>query len=271
MADYAIGDVQGCYDALQRLLDHIDFNERRDRLWFVGDLVNRGPDSLAVLRFIQLLPIKPHITLGNHDLYLLSHLFGQQKHLAREDTLHAILNAPDREELGHWLRAQSLLIHSPELNIVMSHAGIPPNFNLAQAKARALELEIALSGEDYLDFLTHMYGNEPNIWHDSLNGIARLRFICNAFTRMRMCAEDGRLSLTHKGTLENAPSSLYPWFAVPNRQAIEADIIFGHWAALKGQCDVPHIYAIDTGCFWGGPLTALRLQDKQRFVVSGMV
>lgn len=268
MADYAIGDVQGCYNALQRLLEHIDFSERHDRLWFVGDLVNRGPDSLAVLRYIRQLPIKPCITLGNHDLYLLSHLFSQPKHSSPDDTLHPILIAPDREELGHWLRNQSILIHDPGLNIVMSHAGIPPNFNLADAKARALELEIALSGEQYLDFLKHMYGNEPSAWHDSLSGVERLRFICNAFTRMRMCTGNGRLSLAHKSTLEKAPSALYPWFAVPNRQPIEADIIFGHWAALKGQCDVPHIYAIDTGCFWGGPLTALRIQDKQRFEVK---
>jgi len=269
VADYVIGDIQGCYDALQRLLDVIAFNDRQDTLWFVGDLVNRGPQSLAVLRFILQLPIKPRITLGNHDLHLLHQIFCPPGRFNQDDTLLEILKAPDHEAIGHWLRHQSLLVHDPLLNVVMCHAGISPQFNLLEAKSAALELEAALSGEFYLEFLSHIYGNTPDSWEDSLGGNDRLRYICNAFTRMRFCDIHGRLMLNYKGSIENADPNLYPWFLVPQRKSIAADIVFGHWAALEGQCPDPHIYAIDTGCFWGGTLTALRLQDKQRFAVRG--
>ena len=158
MADFAIGDIQGCYDALQRLLDVIQFDDRQDRLWFVGDLVNRGPQSLEVLRFIQQLSIKPCITLGNHDLHLLHHIFCPSSRFNQDDTLFEILKAPDREDIGHWLRQQSILVHDSELNILMCHAGISPQFNLSEAKSAALELETALSGDAYIAFLTHMYG-----------------------------------------------------------------------------------------------------------------
>lgn len=272
MADYAIGDVQGCYEPLQRLLESLHFNEHSDRLWFVGDLVNRGPQSLAVLRFIKNLPLTPRITLGNHDLHLLARLFGERNTLHNhDDTLQDILTAPDREELGHWLRRQSMLYHDSELNVVMCHAGIAPAWDLTKAKALALELEHALSGVHYRDYLNHMYGNEPDHWSDDLYGMDRLRVICNYFTRMRFCDVNGHLMLGYKGTLEHAPSNLYPWYTVPNRHDIKVDLIFGHWAALQGQCTHPRIHALDTGCFWGGQLTALRLQDKQRFAVSGVM
>lgn len=264
VADYAIGDVQGCYDALQRLLAHIDFNDREDRLWFVGDLVNRGPQSLAVLRWIRRLPMKPHITLGNHDLHLLSHLFGLSMRYNHDDTLQSILQADDRDEIADWLRQQSILVHDEDLQVVMCHAGIAPHFTLDDAKAHALELEAVLSGDQCRDFLAHLYGNEPHVWRDDLQPYDRWRYICNAFTRMRYCDAQGRLMLSYKGTLDKAPPDLYPWFSVPHRQPIDADIVFGHWAALAGQCPVPRIHAIDTGCFWGGSLTALRLQDKRR-------
>lgn len=270
MVDYVIGDVQGCYEPLQRLLDSFCFDERTDRLWFVGDLVNRGPQSLAVLRFIKNLPLAPRITLGNHDLHLLSKLFGMSPRHNPDDTLHDILTAPDREELGHWLRKQSILYHDPELNVVMCHAGIAPAWDLTKAKALAFELEHTLAGEYYCDFLTHMYGNEPAYLSTDLVGMARLRVICNYFTRMRFCDVDGHLMLTYKGTIEHAPANLYPWYMVPRRHDLEADIVFGHWAALQGVCPNPRIYALDTGCFWGGKLTALRLQDKQRFEVPGV-
>ncbi len=270
MGDYVIGDVQGCYEPLQRLLEKIDFNEHTDRLWFVGDLVNRGPQSLSVLRFIKNLPIVPRITLGNHDLHLLAHLFGSQTRNNHDDTLYEILAAPDREELGHWLRQQSILYHDLELNVVMCHAGIAPTWDLHQAKKLAVELENALTGMHYGEYLTHMYGNEPDQWSDELTGINRLRVICNYFTRMRFCNEYGQLMLAYKGTIQAAPTDLYPWFSVPNRCEIDADLVFGHWAALQGECPHPRIYAMDTGCFWGGQLTALRLQDKQCFMVSGI-
>ena len=269
MSDYAIGDIQGCFTALKSLLNHVQFDERTDRLWFVGDLVNRGTESLAVLRFIKNLPLQPRITLGNHDLHLLARLFGDNPRHNQDDTLHEILAAPDAEELGHWLRKQSILYHDPELNLVMCHAGINPMWDLPQAKARARELEQTLTGPNYREYLTHMYGNEPNYWSPDLTGEARLRAICNYFTRMRFCDAAGHLLLSYKGTLEKAPVGLYPWYAVPNRQEIPADIIFGHWAALNGKCPHPRIHALDTGCLWGGELTALRLQDKQRFSVRG--
>ena len=271
MVDYVIGDVQGCFDPLLRLLDHLHFDEQTDRLWFVGDLVNRGPQSLEVLRFIKNLPLAPRITLGNHDLHLLAKLFGGQTLHNDDDTLHEVLVAPDAEELGDWLRKQSILYHDPVLNVVMCHAGIAPVWDLLLAKALALELEHALSGVHYRDYLTHMYGNEPDHWSTELSGMSRLRVICNYFTRMRFCDDRGHLVLTYKGTIENAPANLYPWYMVPSRYDILADIVFGHWAALQGKCPHPRIHALDTGCLWGGQLTALRLQDKQRFAVPGVL
>ncbi len=271
VADYAIGDVQGCYQSLLRLLDGIQFNERVDRLWFVGDLVNRGPQSLEVLRFIKNLPVMPRITLGNHDLHLLHQIFVNkgpaQGVETAGDTLQAVLQADDVETLGHWLRHCPLLYHDPALNVVMCHAGIAPAWDLAKAKQCALELESTLQGPDFEWYLANMYGNQPSVWEDSLTGIDRLRVMTNFFTRMRFCTREGHLSLRYKGRIEKAPANLVPWFLVENRQSIAADIVFGHWAALQGKCAVPRLYAIDTGCVWGGPLTALRLQDKQRFSV----
>ncbi len=271
MSDYAIGDVQGCFDALRRLLCHIDFDEYHDRLWFVGDLVNRGPDSLAVLRFIKALPIKAIITLGNHDLHLLSQLFIKDPIQQDDDTLHDIINAPDALELGHWLRKQPILYHDAKLNVVMCHAGIYPMWTLEQSILYAQELEQAISGPDCRLFLKSMYGNEPDNWSDDLTGMARLRVICNTFTRMRFCDANHHLLLTYKGSIQNAPSHVYPWFRVPHRKTIKADIIFGHWAALNGICPDKTIHALDTGCVWGGQLTALRLQDRQRFSVPGYI
>lgn len=269
VADYAIGDVQGCYDALQRLLEFIKFDREIDRLWFVGDLVNRGPESLAVLRFVKSLPVKPQITLGNHDLHLLASLFGGRPWKGHDDTIQEVMLASDGEELGHWLRKQSLLIYSPELNVVMCHAGIAPIWDLPTAQRMAQELESVLSGDLYSDFLAQMYGNLPDAWNDKVTGMERLRLITNYFTRMRFCDANGRLELSYKGTVALAPTNLYPWFLVPNRKDITADIVFGHWAALMGQSPNPRIHAIDTGCLWGGQLTALRLQDRQRFSVQG--
>lgn len=267
MSNYAIGDIQGCFEALQRLLNHINFNEHSDRLWFVGDLVNRGPDSLAVLRLIKQLPLTPCITLGNHDLHLLSQIFCETSWQNPDDTLQAILSAPDAQILGHWLRRQSIIHHDAELNVVMCHAGINPMWDLPQALACAHELETALSGPDYINYLSHMYGNQPDHWVVDLPRQLRLRVICNYFTRMRFCDAQGHLLLSYKGGIKKAPAEHYPWFNVPNRIEIPEDIIFGHWAALKGMSPHPRIHAIDTGCLWGGSLTALRLEDKKRFSV----
>ncbi|QBR83135.1 symmetrical bis(5'-nucleosyl)-tetraphosphatase [Legionella israelensis] len=270
MVDYAIGDIQGCYDALQRLLERIDFNEKKDQLWLVGDLVNRGPQSLEVLRFIKGLPLPANITLGNHDLHLLGAMFGGHPWRGKDDTIGPVLAADDAEDIGHWLRHQALLIHSETFNLVMSHAGIAPLWNLAKAKKLAREMENVLQGEGYIEFLKQMYGNEPDIWSDTLTGMDRLRVITNYFTRMRFCDANGRLLFGYKGTIAKAPSHFYPWYEVPHRCEIEEDIVFGHWAALEGKCLHPKLYPIDTGCLWGGELTALRLHDRKRFTVPGL-
>lgn len=270
MADYVIGDVQGCYDPLLRLLDAIDFDEKRDRVWFAGDLVNRGPQSLAVLRFVKKIAPSPCVTLGNHDLHLLANMFGSRTNSRPDDTLEAVLQAPDRDELGDWLRHQPILYHHRASNTVLCHAGIAPCWSLEEASLRAHELEAALRGEGCITFLDNLYGNEPDHWSDTLTGVARLRVICNYFTRMRFCDATGRLVLNYKGNVANAPQGLYPWYEVPNRVALAPEIVFGHWAALKGVTPHTKLHAIDTGCIWGGQLTALRLQDKQRFSVTGI-
>lgn len=271
MSDYVIGDVQGCYEPLMRLLDEIQFDEHQDRLWFVGDLVNRGPESLAVLHFIKNLKKPPIITLGNHDLHLLARIFLPQTVSAQDDSLDEILEACDKEALGHWLRHQPLLVHDTTHNAVLSHAGIAPIWDLDQAKIYAKEVEFALQGKHFLDFLSNMYGNTPDLWKIDLQGFERLRIITNYFTRMRFCDTNGRLILHYKGGIDTALQHYIPWYLVPNRPTIHADIFFGHWAALNGICPIKGIYALDTGCFWGGKLTAMRLQDKQRFSVKGLV
>lgn len=277
MADYAIGDVQGCYDVLQRLLENIQFDDRRDRLWFVGDLVSRGPDSLAVLRFLHQLAMTPKITLGNHDLSLLFCLYcpdkamqlAQTKHqVYPPETLKKVLEAEDAFILGDWLRHQSIVIHDSHLQVVMCHAGIPPMWSLEQALGYAKELEQVLTGPDYRDFFAAMYGNQPDQWSESLIGMDRLRLITNFFTRMRYFDQQGRLDFSFSGTVHTAPRHLIPWFAIPRKSTLPCDLLFGHWASLDGQCPHSHYYALDTGCVWGKKLTALRLQDRQYFYVK---
>ena len=267
MADYAIGDVQGCFDSLQCLLEKINFDEHQDRLWFVGDLVNRGPKSLAVLRFIKNLAIKPHICLGNHDLHLLSLVYTDRRTQPYDPSLEQVLQAEDCEELCAWLGQQPLLCFDATLNIAMVHAGIAPQWTLEEAQAHAQELETVLRGPDRNQFLQTMYGNLPNLWSPDLVGMPRLRLICNYFTRMRFCFADGSLEFEHDGPLGSAPPELFPWYETPQRHKLPADIVFGHWAAAKGRCSHPRLHALDTGCVWGGSLTALRLQDKQRIAV----
>ena len=267
MADYAIGDVQGCFDSLQRLLDTLNYDEHRDRLWFVGDLVNRGPRSLAVLRFVKNLPIPARITLGNHDLHLLSLVYTKCRSQKYDSSLQPILDAEDCEELCAWLVQQPILHFDLDLNVVMVHAGIAPQWTLPQAQSYAHELEQVLRGPERQHFFAHMYGDLPNLWTDDCSGVQRLRLICNYFTRMRLCLADGSLDLDFDGSLDKAPKDRFPWFDTPNRQPIPADLIFGHWAALTGHCSHTNTYALDTGCVWGGALTALRLQDKKRISV----
>ena len=270
MIEYAIGDVQGCLQQLLQLLTAISFDRQRDRLWFVGDLVNRGPDSLAVLRFIKDLPIQPRITLGNHDLYFLSRLFAAHPKNPHDDTLDELMAADDKYELGHWLRQQSILYYDENHAVVMTHAGMPPHWTLQQACHYAKEFEQMLQSDQYVALLQNLYGNTPLQFSANISHLDKMRLICNYLTRMRFCDEQGQLIFDYKGDLAQAPGNIYPWFKLPRQQSLAATIIFGHWAALAGKCDTAGIYALDTGCVWGGRLTALRIHDRQRFAVSGI-
>lgn len=265
MATYAIGDVQGCFDALQRLLEKIRFDPAADCLWFTGDLVNRGTHSLETLRFIKQLPHK-QVVLGNHDLHLLALAHGVGKDKGK-DTLHEILHAPDRNELMHWLAHQPLLHHDPELDYVMVHASIAPNWTLAVAEELSREVETVMQSPSAKEFFSHLYGNHPDHWHSGLKGMDRLRCIVNYFTRARFCYPDGRLDLTAKGRIDDHPH-LMPWFKLPHRTNSHLKIIFGHWAALSGETNTPNVFALDTGCVWGYALTAMRLEDGHRVRVE---
>lgn len=267
MATYAIGDIQGCFKPLMQLLKLIEFNEGKDTLWFVGDLVNRGPQSLEVLRFIKNLNAKHITVLGNHDLHLLAVAKGARI-ASPKDTIDDILMAPDRKDLIEWLIHRPLLHYDPYFNKVMVHAGLAPPWSLTQAQSLAKEVETVLRSEDNLIYLAAMYGNEPNKWNDHLQGIERWRCITNYLVRMRYCYADGGLELGFKGRIADKPKELIPWFELPDRANQTLDIVFGHWAALEGEVSRGHLFAIDTGCVWGRSLTALRLEDNKRFYVG---
>ncbi len=263
MATYAIGDVQGCYDELRRLLDLTGFDAARDRLWFVGDLVNRGPQSLDTLRFVRGLGASAITVLGNHDLHLLVLAQGLAK-ARQDDTLDGVLAAPDREALLDWLRALPLL--HLEHGLVMVHAGLLPQWSVATARALADEVETALRGARYREFLAQLYGSEPAAWDDALAGADRLRVIVNAMTRMRFCTPQGVMDFHAKGETAAAPPGFMPWFDVPGRASGGHAVICGHWSALGLQLR-PDLLAIDSGCVWGGALSALRLEDRRVFQV----
>ena len=259
MATYAIGDVQGCYDQLRRLLDNLAFDPARDELWFVGDLVNRGPKSREALRFIMSLGDRAVSLLGNHDLALLVVAEGFRKP-HRTDTCGDILSAPDRDELLDWLRQQKLF-HTGR-GYAMVHAGLLPQWSVAKAATLAREVETVLQGPDYRELLENMYGNEPARWSDDLAGFDRLRVIVNAMTRLRVVTGDGHMEFSHKLGLDNLPAGFMPWFDAPNRLSADTTVIFGHWAAL-GLIERPDLIALDSGCVWGRTLSALRLEDRQ--------
>jgi bis(5'-nucleosyl)-tetraphosphatase (symmetrical) len=264
MAIYAVGDVQGCHAELVQLLDQIAFNSAADTLWLVGDLVYRGPSSLEVLRLVKSLGDCAITVLGNHDLHLLAVAEGVAE-LHRSDTLDEILNAPDRDEMLHWLRNQRLL-HAQD-GYVLVHAGLLPQWSVAQAASLAREVEAALRGNDYATFLSRMYGNSPHNWDDSLSGNKRQRVIVNAFTRMRICTREGEMEFKFKGEVENIPAGYLPWFDIPKRASRDATVIVGHWSAL-GLLIRKDVIALDTGCLWGGPMSAIRLEDRQLFQVG---
>jgi len=271
MPTYAIGDVQGCYAELMQLLELIKFDSSRDQLWFVGDLVNRGPQSLEVLRLVKNLGDKHITVLGNHDLHLLAVAHGCQKY-HKDDTFVDVLKAKDSTELLSWLRCRPFLHYDKKLNFIMSHAGISPQWDLTKAQQCANEVERVLCSDDYLQLLQQMYGGQPDLWNDNLSGWDRYRYIVNAFTRMRYCDKDYRLDLIEKGPLGTQPKNLIPWYKLLNPQYKDTRIVFGHWAALMGKIDesnvAQNIFAIDTGCFWGRQLTALQLETLQSFQVD---
>lgn len=258
MATYAIGDVQGCDEELARIIDALRFDPARDRLWFVGDLVNRGPRSLAVLRRVKALGDAAVVVLGNHDLHLLA-TAAERAPRKSKDTLDDVLNAPDRDELLAWLRQQPLLHYDAQLDYVMIHAGLAPQWDLELAQRCAREVEAALrDANTYTELFANMYGDLPNRWSDDLQGFERLRFITNCLTRMRFCRADGTLELKHKGTIAQAPKDVLPWFRVPNRRSANLRIVCGHWSALGYHAE-NGVLAIDTGCVWGQRLCAVRL------------
>jgi len=259
MSTYAIGDVQGCHEQLFRLLERIAYDPARDTLWFVGDLVNRGPQSREVVRFVKGLGDRAVTVLGNHDLSLLAVAQGIRRAHA-SDTFGDILDAPDRDELLHWLRHQKLM-HADE-RYAMVHAGLLPQWSIPVALALAREVEQALRGPAWREFLREMYGNEPSCWSDALQGYARLRVIVNAMTRLRLCTSDGAMEFSHKLGLENAPAGFLPWYDVPGRASAGSAVVFGHWAAL-GLVVREDVIALDTGCVWGRKLSALRLDDRR--------
>lgn len=264
MPTYAIGDLQGCHASLLRLLAHIEFDPAADRLWFVGDLVNRGPDSLAVLRCIRDLGDAAVCVLGNHDLHLLALAEGFGR-VHKGDTLDEVLAAPDRDELLHWLRSRRLAWR--EGDVLMVHAGVLPDWTPDDILQRAAEAEAVLQGPHYRDFFAQMYGNAPVAWDDGLAGVERLRVIVNAFTRLRYCSAAGEMEFHHKGAPGTQPPGWLPWFEVPGRKSAQATCVIGHWSTL-GLVNRPDLIALDTGCLWGGRLSAVRLEDRQVFAVQ---
>jgi bis(5'-nucleosyl)-tetraphosphatase (symmetrical) len=264
MATYAIGDIQGCFQELSRLLDYLGFSATRDRLWLVGDLVNRGPDSLAVLRFVKSLGDGAVTVLGNHDLHLIMQSEGNGKP-SREDTLAPVLAAPDRHELLAWLRARPLF--HVEDDYAMVHAGLLPQWDVAQARALSDEATAALTAPGYRNFLAHMWGSEPAAWRADLVGWDRLRVVVNAMTRMRFCTPAGVMEFRApgaKGPPDGGPTGCLPWYAVPGRRSADHQLICGHWSALGFRRE-RNLLALDSGCLWGGCLTAVRLEDQRVF------
>ena len=264
MATYAVGDLQGCLEPLQCLLKQVAFDPAKDRLWLVGDLVNRGPQSLATLRFLYGIRESLVCVLGNHDLHLLA--AGRNiERLKKADTLREILQAPDGSQLLEWLRQQKLMHYDEQRDIALVHAGIPPQWSLRKALKCAAEVEEALRDDNRIaPFLDGMYGNDPAKWDSDLKGVTRLRVITNYFTRMRFCTSEGKLDLKSKEGVGTALPGYKPWFLYKERKTKGLKIIFGHWAALEGQCDEPGIFALDSGCVWGGAMTLMNVDTIER-------
>ena len=270
MSTYAIGDLQGCHTELLDLLDSINFDQRNDRLWFTGDLVNRGTQSLDCLRFVQQLGDTAVTVLGNHDLHMLAIETGRTRP-RKHDTLDDVLNAPDRAALRDWLRRQPLLHHDADLGFLLVHAGLPPQWDLALARDCAAEVQAVLRGDHPEQLYDQMYGDEPRLWSEDLQGAARLRFITNCLTRLRYCDQDGRLDLDDKNPPGRQTAGLLPWFTLPARRTRDLPMLFGHWASLTygniSDFTPYNVTPLDTGCVWGRRLSAMRLEDRTLFSV----
>lgn len=274
MATYAIGDIQGCYVELITLLDRIDFDPAADRLWLVGDLVNRGPDSLAVVEFIRGLGDAAVVVLGNHDLHLLACAYVERYTPGKKDTFSDVLRSAHADELCDWLRRQPLLHRDRELGYTMVHAGLPRHWSLDAAEAYAAEVTGVLRGENAVAFFEHMYGDKPDNWDPALGGWDRLRLITNYLTRLRYTAADGHINFKFKGPLGTQPDTLAPWYEFYPLPDPRESIVFGHWSALhlsREQMREMRIFALDTGAVWGGTLTAMRLEDREFFEINSTV
>ena len=257
MSTYVIGDLQGCFAQLESLLAKVGYRREVDRLWFTGDLINRGPESLATVRFVKSLGTSAVTVLGNHDLHFLAIVFGGHRTLA-SDTLDGLMDAPDCLEIAHWLRGLPLMHR--ENGFVMVHAGLPHIWTVREAERHAREVESVMRDDEACeDFFRQMYGNRPDAWSDTLQGMDRNRIITNYFTRMRLVSHAGEMDFSHKGTLEGAPAGFRPWLAYPSR--VRERILFGHWAALDGETESGSMIGLDTGCVWGRTLTAYCLED----------
>lgn len=261
MTDYAIGDIQGCYDRLRDVLAKVDFSPSRDRLWVAGDLINRGPSSLESLRYIESLGSSAVVVLGNHDLHLLAVALGGHA-LKNKDTLSDILEAPDHQHLLNWLCQQNLLVHDPARNFVMVHAGLPHIWGVEQAAGYAREVEAIISAHQAADYFAGMYGNRPACWDENLQGMDRLRAITNYLTRMRFIAEDGTLEFGAKESADDAPEGFAPWFRFHRPDDVR--VLFGHWAAIEGDTGSERFIGLDTGCVWGGKLTMMNLDSGEK-------
>ncbi|MFK7855530.1 MAG: symmetrical bis(5'-nucleosyl)-tetraphosphatase [Granulosicoccus sp.] len=265
MTTYVIGDLQGCLTPLKHLLDHINFDPVSDKIWFVGDLVNRGSETLETLRYVKDLGDSAISVLGNHDLHLLAVHHNVRKPSAK-DTLQTLLRAPDRQELCLWLSQRPLLHTDLELGYTLVHAGIHPHWSLKRAHKLADELHQVLS-EEIEDFLWYMYGNSPARWSKDLSTRKRRRFSINAFTRMRYCHLDGSLDFEYSGPPHSANKSLYPWYALPDRKPLQTRVVFGHWSSHPGMSP-DHVVPTDRGCVWGGALSAFAIETGENKCVS---
>ena len=270
MSTYAIGDIQGCYTELIDLLDKINFDQTNDRLWFTGDLVNRGPQSLDAIQFVKSLGETAVVTLGNHDLHLIA-VANQKANKHKKDTIDDVIDSPDWSQLQGWLRHLPLIHRDGETGYTLIHAGLLPQWDLVQAQELASEAEQALRADNYLEFFTYMYGDTPSCWSDNLAKRDRLRIIINSFTRMRYCDEQGCMALKEKGPPGSQEKPYQPWFTIPARKTRNEKIVFGHWSTVYfgnlKNFQTFNVFPLDKGCLWGGSLVALRLEDQAWFEV----